>query len=187
MDGALVPPKGLRWEDLGPFAANLRPPRSRVVFHLAGAAWNIALPGLYDELGGAHLFSFSRMGLGIGAAFLLLALRASLSRQRIVFEGGWLRVRPQIVSFWKRFDVAMVDVTSFDVQENEDRTCDVFAVFRGGSRQRIPFDRETILLSASWKKAKLFAAPRSHAEFIAARLGQMLEDARRSGHDTYRS
>ena len=187
MDGALVPPKGLRWEDLGPVAANLRPARSRAVFHLAGAAWNLALPGLYDGLGGAHLFAFSRIGLGFSAAFLLLALRAFRSRQRIVFDGGWLRVNPQLFAFWKRFDVALVDVTGFDVQENDDGTCDVFAVLSGGSRQRIPFDRETILLSASWNKAKLFAAPRSHAEFIAARLGQMLDGARRSGHDTYRS
>ncbi len=185
---ASLPPVRLRWTDEGPLVATLRPARSRALFHLGAAAWNLTLgPGLWLLGVVRHSASYAAIAFAAGVFFLLLALRAAVSRTRISIERGKLLLRPGPLTFWKRAELPLSEIAAFYARSNPDGTHDVMVGLRDGQRRALPLDRETVLLTASWRKEKLFTAPLSHAEFIARRLEEMVEDGRRAGHDTYRT
>jgi hypothetical protein len=187
MDSA---PKGLRWEQDGPLTARLRPRISRLYFCLFGAVWNFALgPG--HVLGAAlHHASgsqaFDLVGLGGGLLFLLLAAREAGLVSRVAFESGNLVVRVSLAP-WARLEIPQVEIKSFEVVQNEDATYRVLVRTHAGADRKVPLNFETVPVRGNWNKKMLFAAPVTYASFIATRLTDMLDAAKRSGHDTYRA
>jgi hypothetical protein len=181
----------LRWRADGPLAARLRPRTSRLYFCLFGAAWNFALgPGHVLELLGAPMHhggsTLEWVGWVAGAGFLLLAARELALETRVTFRDGKLVVRA-LLAPWVRFDVPMIEIDGFDVVANRDTTHDVVVVLSAGATRRLPINFETVLFRASWSNRAIFAAPPEYAWFVSVRLSEMLEAARRAGHETYRS
>jgi hypothetical protein len=159
-------------------------------FCLLGAAWNLALgPCRSLALGQwpAHWSTFEWVGVLAGAAFLALALRETFLMTRIAFDASRLVVRAGALAPWVRFGVPIAEVASFMVREDQDGTFHVVVVTKGGAQRDLPLGLDGVPLRNSWNRKVHFAAPVSHASFVAGRLTDMLEEARRSGHDTYRS
>jgi hypothetical protein len=172
--------------------AQLRPRISRLYFCLFGAVWNLALgPGhvleaLRFPTRAAPGDTFDLVGLLAGVFFLVLAARELALTTRVDFRGGKLVVRAPLAP-WVRFDAPMSEIVSFGAVPSEDGRHQVGVHMRTGPDRILPLGFETVPLRASWTRKRLFAAPVDYASFLAGRLGEMLETARRSGHDTYRN
>ena len=184
-------PRGLRWQEESPVSARLRPRISRMYFCLFGAVWNLALgPGHVLEALGVrmrgHTDSFDFVALLAGVFFVLLAARELALTTRVDFRGGKLVIRAPLAP-WVRFDAPMSEIVSFGAVPNEDGTHQFGVHLRTGPDRILPLGFETVPMRASWTRKRPFASPVTYASFLAGRLGEMLETARRSGHDTYRT
>jgi len=184
------PPKGLRWEQRGPLTADLRPRIARLYFCFFAAAWNLGLGPLHA----IELFasgpvrkppSLDTIGLVAGGFFLLLALREIALVTHIVFGAGTLVLHAPLAP-WVRFEIPFVDISSFAVAPNGDDTYRVVVSTKSGVERKLPLGFETVLLRANWSKKAILAAPVDFASFIATRMSEMLDAARRAGHDGYR-
>jgi hypothetical protein len=187
-----APPRGLRWREESPVSAQLRPRISRFYFCLFCAVWNFALgPGHVIEALGLPLHRRPTVGydlvglLGV-VFFVILAVRELALTTRVDFRGGQLVVRAPLAP-WVRFDAPMSEIVSFYVVPKEDGTHQVALYTRTGPDPILPLGFETVPTRASWTRKRPFASPPAYATFLAGRLGEMLETARRSGHDTYRT
>lgn len=181
-----APPRGLRWREESPLSAQLRPRISRFYFYLFAAVWNFALVAgdALHPLGTptrppAGLFDV--VGLGAGVLFVLLAVRELALTTNVDFHGGQLVIRAPLAP-WVRFDAPLTRIAGFSVLPNEDGTHSVYADIREDLDRILPLDFETIGLRASGSRKRPFASPVSYASFLAGRLGEMLEAARRSGN-----
>jgi hypothetical protein len=74
----------------------------------------------------------------------------------------------------------MSEIVSFGAILREDGTHQVAVHMRAGPDRVVPLGFETVPLRASWTRKRPFAAPVAYASFLARRLGEMLEAARRS-------
>jgi len=172
-------------------SAQLRPRISRLYFCLFGAVWNLGLgPGHVGEALGlptrTSVPTFDLVGLLGGVFFVLLAVRELALTTRVDFRGGKLVIRATLAP-WVRFDAPMSEIVSFGAVPSEGGTHQVGVHMRTGPDRILPLGFETVPLRASWTRKRLFAAPVAYGSFLAGRLGEMLETARRSGHDTYRT
>jgi hypothetical protein len=175
-DGVSAPPSGLRWREMGPFAAQLRPRVSRLGLCLFAALWNIVL-------GPTHLFQPSgRAGTNDGLAvvgtitalgFLLLAVRELAMRTNILFTEGRFSVRTALAP-WVRFEAPTTELLSFAIIEVEDGSFRVMARMLGGTSCTVPFALETVPIFNNWSRRRFFVSPSSYASFIAGRLNDML-------------
>jgi hypothetical protein len=126
-----------------------------------------------------------QVGLAAGVFFLLLAAREVALITHVGFDSGKLVVRAPLAP-WTRFQIPQVEIKGFEVVENDDGTYRVVMRTHAGADRKVPLNFETVLLRGNWNKKALFAAPVTYASFVAARLTEMLDAAKRSGHDTYR-
>jgi hypothetical protein len=185
-----TPPKGLRWEEKGPLAASLRPRISRLYFCMFAAVWNLAL-------GPCHacphsvpappwtMSMFDWVGLLAGVFFLFLAVRELGLVTHVVFDASNLVVSAPLAP-WGRFESPLIDIQSFEVIENRDATYRVVMRTQAGVDRKLPLNFDTVPLRGNWSRKRLFASPVTFASFIAKRLTEMLDTARRSGHSAYR-
>ena len=183
-----APPKGLRWKQDGPLTARLRPRIGRCYFCIFGAIWNFAL-------GPGHVLrwvvpmrpspALDQVGLAAGVLFLLLAAREVALVTRVGFESGKLVVHAPLAP-WAGLEIPQIEIKSFEVEDGEDGTHRVVVRTHAGADRKVPLNFETMLLRGNWSKKVLFAAPVTYASFVATRLTEMLDAAKRSGHDTYR-
>jgi hypothetical protein len=183
-------PRGLRWREDGSVSARLRPRVSRLCFALFAAVWNLGLgPGhVLEALGATHLRRppyFEKVGLLAGVFFLLLAVRELALETHVTFDRGQLVVRAPLAP-WVRLTAPMSEIVAFDVVDEADGTHHVAAKMRTGPDLRIPLPYETVPLKMSGSRKRLFAAPRDYAVFVAVRLKEMLEAARRGEQGSYR-
>jgi hypothetical protein len=172
-------------------SAQLRPRISRLYFCLFGAVWNLALgPGHVLEALGVPtrtpLGTFDLVGLLGGVFFVLLAVRELALTTRVDLRGGNLVIRAPLAP-WVRFDAPLSEIVSFGAVANEDGTHQVGVQMRTGPDRILPLGFETVPSRASWTRKRPFASPVAYASFLAGRLGEMLEAARRTGRDTYRT
>ena len=161
--------------------------RSRAGLYLLAAVWNFTIGVVLYVLGVHRVAPFMWVGVVASLGFLAMAVRAATLTTYLIFERGRFFVRPGPLAFWLRFEAPIADIAGFEVVHCEDQAYEVFVLSPGGARRKLPIDLEGTGLIVRGSGRRLLVAPRSHADFVAARLGQMLEDARRSGHDTYRS
>jgi hypothetical protein len=79
-------------------------------------------------------------------------------------------------------------IEGFEVGADSDGTHHVALRSPAGAARRLPLPLETVAvrIRGFGGTKRLFVTPVSHATFIAARIGEMLEAARRMGHDTHR-
>ncbi len=157
----------------------------------AGAAlWNLALgPGRelqpWIPISVRTPPMFDRVALFGGALFLLLAVREMALVTRVSFGAGRLVVRA-LLAPWVRLDIPFADIQSFEVIDQGDGTYRVAARMQAGGDRKLPLHFETVPLRSNWNRRMLLASPVAYASFLATRLTEMLDAARRSGHDTYR-
>jgi hypothetical protein len=185
-EDALVPapPAGLRWSDAGPYDAALRPKRARIGVHLFAAAWNFGL--LMVVSSHKNPATFGLIGTIAGTFFLYMAVRAIFDVTTLRFAGGRFVVTSRLTPF-SRLDVPVADISRFEVATDGDGIYRVIVILTSGPERSLPIDLEGVPLKANWRKEQLFAAPPEHASFVAGRLCEMLDAAKRSGHDTYRT
>jgi hypothetical protein len=186
-----IPPKGLRWEEKGPLAARLRPRISRLYFCVFGAVWNLALGPGHARLHSVPvppawtMSMFDWVGLLAGVFFLLLAVRELGLVTHVVFDASNLVISAPLAP-WGRFESPLIDIQSFEVIENRDATYRVVMRTQAGVDRKLPLNFEAVALRGSWSRKRLFASPVTFASFVAKRLTEMLDTARRSGHNAYR-
>jgi hypothetical protein len=130
--------------------------------------------------------ALDQVGLVAGLFFLLLAAREVALVTRVGFDSGKLVVRASLAP-WAGFEIPQIEIKGFEVVENDDGTYRVVMRTHAGADRKVPLNFETMLLRGNWSKRVLFAAPVTYASFVATRLTEMLDAAKRSGHDTYRA
>lgn len=190
MTSADALPRGLRWREDSPVSAVLRPRISRFYFCLFGAVWNLALGPAHvpQRLGSALPIptAFDWVGLACGLLFFMLALRELALTTHVVYGSGKLVIKAALAP-WVRFDVPMSEITELITVGSAEGTYQVVAKMRAGENRTLPLGFETVPMRASWTRKRPFASPPEYASFLAGRLGEMLETARLTGHDTYRT
>jgi hypothetical protein len=129
---------------------------------------------------------YDLVGLLGGVFFVILALRELALTTRVDFRVGELVIRAPLAP-WVRFAAPMSEIEGFGVVSKEDGTHQVVAHIRAELDRILPLGFETVPTRASGTRKRPFASPVAYASFLAGRLGEMLETARRSGHDTYRT
>jgi hypothetical protein len=145
--------------------------------------WNLALgPGhVLERLGLSTrpaVGTFDLVGLLSAVFFALLAVRELALKTLVDFRGGKLTIRAPLAP-WVRFDARISEIVDVLAVPKEDGTHEVGVHMRTGSDRILPLGFETIPLEASWTRKRPFASPVSYATFLAGRLGQMRENARR--------
>jgi hypothetical protein len=156
---------------------------------LLAAAWNFALGplGLVGKRAPRPI-ALDVVGLVAGIAFLALAVRELLLVVRVGCDSGYLEVRGGSMAPWLQFRVPIVDVVEVVVRPDAERAVhELWLNMRAGPPQKLPLNLEGLPLSFKGSRKQLFAAPPSHASFVASRVASMLERARHAGHETFRT
>jgi hypothetical protein len=182
-------PSGVRWHEEGELAATLRPRRGHALAFVFASAWNFGLSiglELFATKKPGHLFLTA--GLVGGTLFLALAVRALVMTTQITFDPRQLVIRTRLAP-WATFTAPLVELASFAVVPQSDSSFRVAAITPSGASRLLPLDVEAlpVALKITGSNKRIGAAPEAYSTFLASRLHTMLEAARRSGRDTYRS
>jgi hypothetical protein len=161
----------LQWVEGGDGAATLKRARSRWLVYVFGGCFNLAfaLAGVvnFDRPRWPNVILLGVVGVVVCA---VLAARAALVTTTLRFAQGQL----QVASTWgggEAVSVALSEVVGFEVvQDPVTLGFHVVARFKTGATKVLPVDIEPFAFGFRGSQRPWWVAPRSDAEFIAARL-----------------
>jgi hypothetical protein len=181
------PPTRVRWTNESPTAATLRPKRSWLYFFLFATVWNLVVSRIPELVRHPAAPLMDHAGNVFGTLFFLCALRELFRRAHFTFDQSTFVVKGGSFWPWIRFEMAVLEISGFQVATDPERgTTRVIVMTGAGRALDVPVPIEHLPIVMRGSKKVLLRAPPEHATFVAMRLGEMLEAARHLGHDTYR-
>lgn len=176
------PPRGCRWEtDADRKGGRVRARRSVHVSYGIGIAW-AALVLLLSRKGEGGL-AFLLFGFALASAYLVV--RSVVNTTSVRFRDGRLVCVTGPLPPRRKLEHDASDILGFVAQPapgNVTNTFGVALVTRGDHRIPLPLDLDGLLITGKGSRRAIFgAAPIEDAAFVARRLDEALEIARREG------
>jgi hypothetical protein len=151
-----------------------------VIVMVLAAVWNAVIGGYFGRS-----TAFVTVGIVAAVFFVYLALRALLGATRLEIVDGKLRVTAGILPPRRRFEHLVTDIGGFAVRGRSDDIdgFKVHALTRNGVELALPLDLDGVVVRAKASRRALTGiAPVEHAQFVADRLGELVEEAKRAGN-----
>ncbi len=182
---SMTKPDRLRAEESAEGIA-VRPAKSRLVVLLLAIAWNVVLAPFF--------FAHHRPGVAelvylvtAWTVLVLLAARELVLVTRFTVSGKVLTIRVSPPVPWSRgLSLPVADVDRFEVRAEKDASQRLYIVLRTGEGRKVPLSLDGPPLKGNWTTKVMFAAPVETYSWVATRLSERVEDARRETGPTYR-